>query len=169
MRARRIVVRRSSIHGRGVYAGVDFAAGERIIEYTGQFISWAEALERHPHDPEQPNHTFYFAIDDDAVLDGNVNGNSARWINHACAPNCVAEQSTVNGRPRVFLHALCAITRGEELVFDYGLMIDERLTKTLKDAYRCHCGASDCRGTMLALRRRRAIAPEVRHALNGRQ
>jgi hypothetical protein len=40
------------------------AAGERIIEYTGEIITWPEALRRHPHDPADPNHTFYFSLDD---------------------------------------------------------------------------------------------------------
>ena len=48
---RRIQVRRSGVHGKGVYAVVDIPAGERLIEYTGEIISWEEALARHPHRP----------------------------------------------------------------------------------------------------------------------
>ena len=47
----------------------NIAAGERLIEYTGEVISWEEALARHPHDPTDPNHTFYFHLDDGHVID----------------------------------------------------------------------------------------------------
>ncbi|MFX5697136.1 hypothetical protein ABTE35_18820, partial [Acinetobacter baumannii] len=60
---RKIEVRDSGVHGRGVYAVAPIPAGAKIIEYTGERISWDEAVRRHPHDPEQPNHTFYFHLD----------------------------------------------------------------------------------------------------------
>ena len=77
---RRIQVRRSGVHGKGVYAVTDIRAGERLIEYTGEVISWEEALARHPHDPADPNHTFYFHISAEQVIDAKVGGNSSRWI-----------------------------------------------------------------------------------------
>lgn len=147
---RRIQVRRSGIHGKGVYAVAAIAADELIIEYTGERISWDEAMERHPHDPSQPNHTFYFHIDDGRVVDGGVDGNSARWINHACDPNCEADE--MDGR--VFIKALRDLAPGEELFYDYGLVIDERYTPALKKEFACHCGSPICRGTMLAPKRR---------------
>jgi len=42
------------------------------------------------------------------------------------------------------------VFRGEELTFDYGLVSDEPMTEALKARYACRCGASKCRGTMLA-------------------
>ena len=146
---RRIQVRRSGVHGKGVFALRPIARGETIIEYLGEVISWPEALRRHPHDPGDPNHTFYFHIDDGNVIDANVGGNAARWINHACAPNCEAEQDG----PRVFIKALRALKPGVELFYDYGLVIDERYTPKLKKQYECRCGAKRCRGTMLAPKR----------------
>ena len=128
---RRIQTRRSGVHGRGVFALQDIAAGEVLVEYTGEIISWQEAQDRHPHDPSQPNHTFYFHVDEDRVIDANYGGNSARWINHSCDPNCFAE----------------------ELNYDYGLIIEERYTPKLKAEYPCWCGAATCRGTLLAPKR----------------
>lgn len=148
---RRIQARRSGIHGRGVFATQAIEAGSTVIEYKGQIITWEEALDRHPHDPEQPNHTFYFHLDDGHVIDGKHEGNTARWINHSCAPNLEAEQ---DGN-RVFLKALRDIAPGEELFFDYGLVIDARLTAALKREYACWCGAKACRGTMLATKSRK--------------
>lgn len=145
-RQRRIQVRRSGVHGKGVYALAPLKAGERLVEYTGELITWSEALRRHPHDPTQPHHTFYFHIDDAHVIDAKFGGNSSRWINHSCVPNCTATQEG----QRVFIDALRDIEAGEELFYDYGLVIDEPLTPQLKADYPCWCGHSACRGTLLA-------------------
>lgn len=148
---RRIQTRRSGVHGRGVFAVQDIAEGETIFEYVGEIISWAEAQRRHPHDPANPNHTFYFHVDDDRVIDAKVGGNSSRWINHSCDANCEADE--VKGR--IFIKALRNIAAGEELNYDYGLIIDEPYTKKIKSEYPCWCGAPSCRGTLLAPKRRR--------------
>ncbi len=142
----RLQVRKSGVHGKGVFALVPIGTGELVIEYTGEVIPWTEAVRRHPHDPSQPDHTFYFHLSDDVVIDGNVNGNAARWINHACNPNVEADDDS----GQVYLLALRDIHPGEELFFDYGLVIDERYTPALKKRFECRCGAPDCRRTMLA-------------------
>jgi SET domain-containing protein len=148
---RRIQVRKSGVHGKGVFALRPIKKGETIIEYTGEMISWAEALRRHPHDPTDPNHTFYFHIDEDRVIDAKHGGNAARWINHACDPNCEADEAG----DRVFIKALRNLKPGEELFYDYGLVIDERYTPALKRQFACHCGTRACRGTMLAPKRQK--------------
>ena len=144
---RRIQVRRSGVHGKGVFAVLPIAKGETIIEYTGERIDWPEALRRHPHDPSDPHHTFYFSVGDDHVLDALYGGNASRWINHSCDPNCVADE---NDEGRVFIKARRKLEPGEELFYDYGLVIDERYTRKLKKQYECRCGAKKCRGTMLS-------------------
>ncbi len=147
-RKAKIMVRDSGIHGRGVYAAREIHAGERIIEYRGEVISWKEADRRPPSDPDDPSHTFFFSLSDGKrVIDGSIGGNSSRWINHSCAPNC---ETTETESGRVYVEALRDIHAGEELVYDYCLIIDEKITKKLKKQYRCLCGAPDCRGTMLA-------------------
>ncbi len=155
---RRIQTRRSGVHGKGVFAVQDLAEGETLIEYKGEIISWKEALRRHPHDPEQPNHTFYFHIDDKHVIDGRVDGNAARWINHSCDPNCEADEQ----EGRIFIKALRNIEAGEELSYDYGLIIDEPYTRKLKAEFPCWCGAEDCRGTLLAPKRKKREKPGKR-------
>ena len=146
IRGRRIQTRRSGVHGKGVFATQDIAEGETLIEYLGEVISWKEALRRHPHDPAQPNHTFYFHIDDKRVIDGKVDGNAAKWINHSCEPNCEADE--VDGR--IFIKALRAIPAGEELNYDYGLIIDLPYTPELLAEFPCWCGSPQCRGTLLS-------------------
>lgn len=144
--ARRIQVRKSGVHGKGVFATADIPRGSRIIEYLGEIVSWDEAQRRHPHDPKDPNHTFYFHVDDGHVIDALYGGNDARWINHSCAPNCRADERD----GRIFIVARRLIQAGEELNYDYGLVIDEPLTPELKAEYPCRCGSPRCRGTLLS-------------------
>jgi hypothetical protein len=144
--SRRIQVRRSGVHGKGVFALQDIAEGETLIEYVGEVISWEEAQDRHPHDPKDPNHTFYFHVNEDKVIDALHGGNSSRWINHSCDPNCEADEEN----ERIFIKALRNIKAGEELNYDYGLIIDEPYTKKLLAEYPCWCGAKNCRGTLLS-------------------
>tara|TARA_B110000503_G_C7084327_1_gene386580 strand:- start:392 stop:862 length:471 start_codon:yes stop_codon:yes gene_type:complete len=143
--SRRIQTRRSGVHGKGVFATADIPKGEIIIEYVGEVISWKKALQRHPHDPKDPNHTFYFHINEKAVIDALYGGNSSRWINHSCKPNCEADEQ----ESRIFIKSLRKIKIGEELSYDYGLIIDAPYTKRLLAEYPCWCGASKCRGTLL--------------------
>jgi len=144
-----IAVKNSKIHGRGVFVKKEIAKGAAIIEYIGERISWKEALRRHPHDPEQPNHTFYFSLEDGRVIDANVCGNAARWINHSCKPNCKADEIAIDGEGRVFIFAKRKLLPGEELFYDYSLNLDEKPTKKLLKEYACYCGNKKCRGTML--------------------
>ena len=145
----RIQTRRSGVHGKGVFALVNIPKGEVIIEYKGEIISWQQAQDRHPHNPLEPNHTFYFHINEDHVIDGGVQGNSSRWINHSCNPNCEADEIGEH----VFIKAIKNIKAGDELNYDYGLIIDERYTPKLKAEYPCWCGSKKCRGTLLAPKR----------------
>ena len=150
-RKKRVVeVRNSAVHGKGVFATQDIPEGLKLLEYKGEIISWEEAQERHPHDPKQPNHTFFFQRDDGMVIDGGSKGNAARWINHSCDPNCETQEKD----GRIFVYALRNIAEGEELNYDYGLVLDGRHTKKVKAEYACFCGSSKCRGTMLASKKR---------------
>jgi len=146
---RRTQVRKSNVHGKGVYAVRPIKAGEMVLEYKGKIITWRKPWPFTLTDPSQPNHTFYFHLDDGHVIDGKQGGNSARWINHGCEPNLEAEQ---DGN-RVFLRALRDIAVGEELLFDYALMIEGRKTAKVRKEYACFCGAPGCRGTMLDIKK----------------
>ena len=85
------------------------------------------------------------------MIDAKYGGNAARWINHSCDANCEADEQD----GRVFIKALRDIAVGEELNYDYGLVLDERYTPKLKALYPCWCQAQDCRKTLLAPKRKR--------------
>jgi uncharacterized protein len=146
---RRITVRTSPVHGRGVFALADLPAGIMLLEYKGQRVSWREAQRVHARSGAEDGHTFLFGLDDGSVIDGAQGGNSARWLNHSCAPNCEAEQDG----ERVFIRAIRAIEKGQELFIDYCLTVDGRRTAAVKRMYACRCLADACRGTMLSGRR----------------
>lgn len=145
----RIAVRRSSIHGRGVFAVTDIAKGARIIEYTGDRISHAEADRLYGDLHDGSSHTMLFAATDKIVIDATKRGGPARWINHSCAPNCEANEED----GRVFIDAIRRIPPGTELSYDYNLVLEERHTPKLKREHPCHCGARNCRGTLLGRKR----------------
>ena len=145
-RKRPFAVRNSKIHGRGVFATERIRKGTRLIEYTGESISWKIADRRYGDEGSNGYHTFLFDIDGKKVIDAAVGGNAARWINHSCAPNCQA----VGEGDKIFIESIRAIKPEEELVYDYGFVFEERHTPELKARYRCLCGAKSCRGTMVA-------------------
>lgn len=144
-------VHSSAVHGKGVFAISQIPENHKVVEYKGELITWEHAQLRHPHDPKQPNHTFFFQRDDGMVIDGGAKGNAARWINHSCSPNCEAREE--NGR--IYIYTLQKIEPGEELNYDYGLVLEGRQTKKLKAEYACYCGNPNCTGTMLAPKKRR--------------
>ena len=138
-------VRASPIQGQGVFATRRIRRGARLIEYTGERISHAEADRRYDDDAVAHPHTFLFTVDAAVVIDGAVDGNAARFINHSCAPNCEA----VDDDGRIFIEAIRNIQPGEELVYDYQLERAGRWRKEFAERYACRCGAPDCRGVLL--------------------
>ena len=142
-RRRRFVVRNSGIHGHGVFATTTLRKGTRLIEYKGQRLTEAQADKRYAKD-DSP-HTFLFSLDGGRVIDATYEGNSARWINHSCAPNCEA----VDDAGRIYIETLRSIRAGEELVYDYRIELEEKHTPELKRQYQCRCGARRCKGTIL--------------------
>lgn len=139
------VVRRSRIHGRGVYAARRIRSGTRIIEYIGDRITHEEADSRYELKADDDGHTFLFVVDDALCIDAGVGGNAARFINHKCDANC---ETIIEGR-RVFIEATRTIQAGEELGYDYQLTWETTDDSAELKLYTCRCGATGCRGTML--------------------
>lgn len=146
---RRFVVRSSPIHGRGVFALMPIPKGSRLLEYTGERISHEVADERYAEEQENSPHTMLFSVDEDTVIDATHRGSSARWFNHSCRPNCEA----VDDEGRIFIEATRNIRAGEELSYDYNLLLEEAHTPAVKRANPCYCGMRRCRGTILGKKR----------------
>ena len=142
-------IRASPMQGLGAFATQPIPADVRLIEYAGERLTPLQADERYPDVDDERHHTFLFAIDDDIVIDAAVGGNDARFLNHSCDPNCDA----VIDDARIWIETIRPIAVGEELAYDYAYVLEERHSPAAKRRYPCHCGAAQCRGTILARKR----------------
>jgi uncharacterized protein len=138
-------VRHSPIHGYGVFAARRIRKGTTVIEYLGDRVSHAQADARYEDKDPNDNHTFLFTVDAKIVIDGGIDGNDARYINHGCDPNC--ESTTAN--KRIFIEAIRTIQPGEELAYDYQIQRDSDDAPNVDEIFACRCGAENCRGSML--------------------
>ena len=145
-----IELRTSKIQGTGAFAARDIRKGTRVIEYLGQRISWRTADKRYDDDKMGRHHTFLFTVDDKVVIDGAVQGNAARFLNHSCDGNCEA----IDDRKRIFIEARRNIKRGDELLYDYQYERTDEHTEEDEKLYACRCGAAKCRGSILAARKK---------------
>jgi len=106
--------RRSRIQGWGVYATRPIPKNTRITHYAGEKISNQESLKRELRYIRK-GHIWCFKLTNRTVIDAGVGGNIARFINHACAPNCYTQ---VIG-DTIWIRAARNIRKGEELSYDY--------------------------------------------------
>ncbi|MCK7594064.1 SET domain-containing protein [Pseudomarimonas salicorniae] len=154
---KKLIARSSPIHGNGVFAACDLPAGVKLVEYKGKRISHDKA-DRLYAGGSDTGHTFLFTLNEDWIIDANVDGNKARWINHSCDPNCQAvlyeDEKGRRKKDRVIIESLREIKAGEELSYDYGITLEERHTPRLKKIWACRCGSPRCTGTMLKPKRK---------------
>lgn len=135
-----LVIRRSKIHGDGVYTTAPIAKGKVVAEYTGPRLTNDEADTIYDFSPR----TYLFGlVDGEHVIDGD---GIAAFINHSCAPNCEADE--VKGK--VIIRAVRRIRAGEEIAYDYNLYDGD-----LDDPAPCFCGAKKCRGSMYSEKERK--------------
>ena len=134
-------IRRSPIHGRGLYATKDIPNEEYIIQYVGEKIDKDDSNTRGWDQVERAKKTgeaavYIFTLDDDWDIDGSGPENAARLINHSCDPNCEA-YIVENG---IWICSIRKIKKGEELFFNYGFDLESY------EDHPCHCGAERCVG-----------------------
>jgi uncharacterized protein len=140
-------LRPSPIQGTGAFATRWIGKGEKIVEYTGERISNAEADRRYDDEKMRRHHTFLFILTSRTIIDGGVEGNPARFINHSCDPNC---EAVIYDSRRIWIEAIREIAPGEELLYDYQYERTDDHTDEDEEFYVCRCGAPNCRGTILA-------------------
>jgi SET domain-containing protein len=128
-------VKPSTIHGSGVFARRDLPAETRVLEYIGERLTKAESLRR-----RKLGNFFVFIVTDEFDIDGAVDWNPARFINHSCTPNCDARMED----ERIWIIARRDLHAGEELSFNYGYNLEDY------EEHVCCCGAKECLGYMVA-------------------
>lgn len=127
--------------GWGLSTNQALRKGDFVTEYVGEVIDSEECQQRIKRAQENHVTNFYMlTLTKDRVIDAGLKGNSSRFINHSCSPNCETQKWTVNGDFRIGLFALCDIDAGTELTFNYNLhCVGNRRTS-------CHCGSDNCSG-----------------------
>lgn len=115
----KLIVKKSRIHGKGLFAGEDIPWGVKIIEYKGEVITDKVALARIAEGAD-----CIFELGKNANIDGAVRGNEARYANHdRRKPNCFV----LRDKGKIWLVAgIEGSRKGEELTFDYGSTFYER-------------------------------------------
>ncbi|KAK1942651.1 Histone-lysine N-methyltransferase SETD1B-A [Phytophthora citrophthora] len=139
----RMLVRKSSIHGYGLFLKESVSEGQMIVEYQGQMINQTVADERERRYEEQGIGSCYmFRVDEKTIIDATRCGNLARFINHSCDPKAFARIVAVEGgEKKIVIFAKRAIAVGDEVTYDYKFPIED-------EAIRCDCNAPNCIGRM---------------------
>lgn len=106
--------RRSSLHGWGVFALECIPKNRRITYYAGQLVPSKESHEREAAYLEK-GCIWCFELSTRWAVDATYGGNVARFINHACKPNCYSQ--IVEGI--IWIRAGRTIEPGEELTYHY--------------------------------------------------
>jgi len=141
-----IFKKKSSIHGSGIFAKINIPKATRIVEYVGERITKAEADRRGPKLVEyakknkQSGAVYIFVLNKKYDIDGHVEYNIAKYINHSCSPNCEVEII----RGHIWIIALRDIKKHEELFYNYGYDLDTY------DEHPCLCKAPGCPGFITA-------------------
>ncbi|XP_059358418.1 histone-lysine N-methyltransferase 2C-like isoform X3 [Carassius carassius] len=130
----------SRIQGLGLFAARDIEKQTMVIEYMGDILRAEVAVRRELLYKAKNRPAYMFRIDGMRVIDATRSGSPARYINHSCSPNCVAEVVTFERGHKIIISAARRIERGEELCYDYKLTPVADQSKIP-----CHCGAANCR------------------------
>lgn len=153
-----IILKKSRIHGTGVFAATAIRKGTRIIEYIGRKVTKKQAdrvYEKAAKKSEENNEqvtTYLFSINKRYDLDGNVAYNKARYINHSCNPNC----ETINEDEHIWIVALKDIKQGKELSYDYGFPL-----RDYKD-HPCRCESRNCPGYIMPKNKRSLLKSRLK-------
>ncbi|KAI3374932.1 hypothetical protein L3Q82_021460 [Scortum barcoo] len=135
-----VYLARSRIQGLGLFAARDIEKQTMVIEYNGTILRNEVAIRKEKNYRAQNRTVFMFRIDSEHVVDATRTGGLARYINHSCAPNCVAEVVTFERGYKIIISCIRRVEKGEELCFDYQFDTVEGQHKIA-----CHCGAPECR------------------------
>jgi hypothetical protein len=134
---------RSPIQGLGLFAKRDMEKYTMVIEYKGLVIRNEVANKREKIYEDQRRGCYMFRIDSEQVIDATLHGGLARYINHACEPNCVAEVVEFEKEKKIIIISNRFIKKGEELTYDYKFEFEAQSSKIP-----CNCGALSCRKWM---------------------
>lgn len=141
-------IKKSSMHGRGIFAKHDISKNEKIIQYIGEKITKKEGdirsnrrIQRYLKS-KTTGSVYIFELNSKYDIDGTPNYNKAKYINHSCNPNC--EVKIIKNE--IWIFSIKNIRKDEELSYDYGYDFDK---EDYKD-HKCRCGAKNCIGYIIS-------------------
>jgi SET domain-containing protein len=136
---------RSPIHSVGLFSDGPIPRGKKVIEYTGERLTIAQADARFRRNwvPGGKRPLYMLRISGRWVLDGAFDGSGAERINHSCDPNLKPFKT----RGHMWFVSRRGIQPGEELTLDYQVSPNAPLV-------RCRCRSTHCRGTINVKKRR---------------
>ncbi len=141
-------VRKSKVHGSGIFASTKIQKNQKIIEYIGEKITKKEGDRRSNErlnkylGSEKTGSVYIFELNKKYDIDGSPLYNQARYINHSCNPNCEVEISD----EKIWISSIKKIKKGEELSYDYGYSFDKN---DFRD-HQCRCGYKYCIGYIIS-------------------
>ena len=141
-------VKKSTVHGSGVFATENISKDTRIIEYIGEKIARSEGDKRSERRIKKYLHSkktgsvYIFELNSRYDIDGSPNYNKARYINHSCNPNCEVEIA----QGHIWISSIKNIKKGQELSYDYGYEFD----KEDYTDHECRCGSKNCIGYIIS-------------------
>ena len=130
-----VEVRKSKLHGRGLFAARDLPKGTYVMEYIGERVEKKES-DRRTNAQWKDGRVYTFELSKRFDLDGSVKQNIARLANFSCDPNC---ESINEGSRKIWIVAMRDIKQGDEITYDYNFPLVEPPPL-------CHCGSPKCRG-----------------------
>lgn len=141
-------VKKSRVHGSGIFACENIKKNKKIIQYIGEKVSRKEGDKRSERrikkylNSKKTGSVYIFELNKKFDIDGSPAYNKARYINHSCNPNCEVE--ITNGQ--IWIQSIKRIKKGEELSYDYGYEFDsEDYTDHI-----CKCGSKNCIGYIIS-------------------
>ncbi|MCF7871957.1 SET domain-containing protein-lysine N-methyltransferase [Candidatus Woesearchaeota archaeon] len=142
-----IKIKKSKVHGTGVYAIKDIPKNTKIIEYLGEKITKKESdkratnqIKKHEKNKKENGAVYIFELNKTHDIDGNVPWNTAKYINHACETNA----ETINENGHIWIISTKKIKKGEEIHYNYGYDIENF------EDHPCNCGSKKCIGYIVA-------------------
>lgn len=127
--------------GRGLFTTQSLKKGQFVIEYVGEVCN-EETYQNRMMEYDGERHYYFLSLDSGYVIDASRRGNSARFINHSCNPNCTLQKWLVGKETRIGIFTLCDVPADTELTFDYAMEVYGLAHQ------KCYCGERNCRGTI---------------------
>ena len=131
--------------GHGLIASAPIAAHSLVLEYCGEVISLSECYSRLSQYQSNGIFDFYmFQLSPHTVIDAQLYGNAARFINHSCDANAYTQTWTVGAQQRVGIWAKRDIEVGEEVTYNYNAQTFNARGEDNAAIQHCRCGSFNC-------------------------